>query len=296
MRILFIGTVDFSLKALEKLIEMEIDIVGVCTKIKSEFNADYSDLSTICKKKSIPCRYVEDINSPQSLHWIRELRPDLIYCFGWSYLIKKDLLNIPKLGVVGFHPAELPHNRGRHPIIWALALGLSETASTFFLMDEGADTGDIISQEKISIDKTDDAKKLYDKITDVALRQIESFTREVLKKRKFTHLVKQDKSEGNTWRKRGPKDGCIDFRMNTKAIINLIRALTRPYVGAHLLFNGKPIKVWKAEPVALVLRNLESGKVIEVNERKEVTVKTYDAAIKITEHTFTNLPKEGEYL
>jgi len=59
----------------------------------------------------------------------------------------KESLDLPHLGVIDFHPAALPANRGRHPIIWALVLGLQETASTFFFMDEGADSGDIISQE-----------------------------------------------------------------------------------------------------------------------------------------------------
>ena len=64
---------------------------------------------------------------------------------------------IPPRGVIGYHPAALPANRGRHPIIWALVLGLSEIASTFFRMDTGADTGPIIDQEPVPIDDDDDA-------------------------------------------------------------------------------------------------------------------------------------------
>lgn len=81
--------------------------------------------------------YSIDINDNSSVKFIRECNPDIIYCFGWSQLIKSEILNIPKLGVIGNHPAELPKNRGRHPIIWALALGLKQTASTFFIMNEG---------------------------------------------------------------------------------------------------------------------------------------------------------------
>ena len=62
------------------------------------------------------------------------------------------ILDLAPLGIIGFHPAALPRNRGRHPIVWALVLGLEETASTFFFMDKGADTGDILSQEKIKTD------------------------------------------------------------------------------------------------------------------------------------------------
>jgi methionyl-tRNA formyltransferase len=79
------------------------------------------------------------------------------------------------LGVVGFHPAALPENRGRHPLIWALVLGLEETASTFFFMDEGADSGDLLSQRRISIEPADDAGSLYARITEVAMCQIREF-------------------------------------------------------------------------------------------------------------------------
>ena len=79
------------------------------------------------------------------------------------------------MGVLGYHPAELPKNRGRHPIIWALVLGLKRTASTFFFMDEGADTGDILSQYKINISKNDNAETLYNRIIEVAMKQVDEF-------------------------------------------------------------------------------------------------------------------------
>ena len=79
------------------------------------------------------------------------------------------------MGIVGYHPAALPSNRGRHPLIWALVLGLTETASTFFFMDEGADSGDILDQRPVSILPSDDAKSLYERISQVAISQIRDF-------------------------------------------------------------------------------------------------------------------------
>ena len=85
--------------------------------------------------------------------WIQDLNPDLIFCLGWSSLLKRSTLDIPKFGVIGYHPSLLPKNKGRHPIIWALALGLKETGSTFFLMNEGVDTGKIINQKRLKLIK-----------------------------------------------------------------------------------------------------------------------------------------------
>lgn len=293
MRILFIGTVEFSYKALKKLIELNAEIVGVCTKKKSDFNSDFEDLTPLCKKADIPFKYVNDINSNENIDWIRSLSPDIIFCFGWSNLIKKDLLNLPKMGVVGYHPALLPKNRGRHPIIWALALGLNISGSTFFFMTEGADDGDILSQEKVEILYEDDAKSLYDKVSNIALRQIETFLPK-LQNNSF-EIIKQKNDLANVWRKRGKVDGRIDFRMTSRAIYNLVRALTKPYVGAHVEYNGQDISIWKVEEVEFDQNNIEFGKVLE-NNGKSFIVKTYDKAIRIIDHDFKELPKVGEYL
>ena len=293
MRILFIGTVEFSYKALKKLIELNAEIVGVCTKKKSDFNSDFEDLTPLCKKADIPFKYVNDINSNENIDWIRSLSPDIIFCFGWSNLIKKDLLNLPKMGVVGYHPALLPKNRGRHPIIWALVLGLDDSGSTFFFMTEGADDGDILSQEKVKILYEDNAKSLYDKVSNVALRQIEDFLPK-LQNNSFK-TIKQNNDLANVWRKRGKVDGKIDFRMTSRAIYNLVRSLTKPYIGAHVEYNGQDISIWRVEEVEFDQNNIEFGKVLE-NDGKSIVVKTYDKAIKIIDHGFKELPKVGEYL
>lgn len=293
MKIIFIGTVEFSYKALKKLIELNAEIVGVCTKKKSDFNSDFEDLTPLCKKADIPFKYVNDINSNENIDWIRSLSPDIIFCFGWSNLIKKDLLNLPKMGVVGYHPALLPKNRGRHPLIWALALGLNDSGSTFFFMTEGADDGDILSQEKVKILYEDNAKSLYDKVSNIALRQIEDFLPK-LQNNSFK-TIKQNNDLANVWRKRGKVDGKIDFRMTSRAIYNLVRALTKPYIGAHVEYNGQDISIWKVEEVEFDQNNIEFGKVLE-NDGKSIVVKTYDKAIKIIDHGFKELPKVGEYL
>ena len=157
MRIVYVGSVIFSAKALEKLISIEAEIVGVVTKNESTFNSDFFDLSSISKVNEIPYHYTSNINSAETVNWIRQFNPDIIFCFGWSNLIKKEVLEISPLGVIGFHPTLLPYNKGRHPLIWAKVLGLQKSGTTFFFMDEGADTGDILSQEVFEIDFEDDA-------------------------------------------------------------------------------------------------------------------------------------------
>jgi methionyl-tRNA formyltransferase len=294
MRIVFIGAVEFSLKALEKVIACNGNVVGVCTLRESAFNSDFLDLSSYSREQGIPCHYVDDINSSASLDWIAKLNPDVIFCFGWSRLLKKEILKIPPMGVVGFHPAELPFNRGRHPIVWALVLGLRSTASTFFFMDEGADSGDILSQMKIIINDDDNARSLYDNVITTALIQIEEFLPQL--KNKNFRRIKQDHLKSNTWRKRGRKDGIIDWRMSAQSIHNLIRALSKPYVGAEFRFNEIDYKVWKSEVVTEHFGNIESGKVLDIDDHSFPIIKCGDRAIRLIDVEPRLVIAKGMYL
>ncbi len=291
MRIVFIGSVLFSEKALLKLIELKANIVGVITKEKSLYNSDFVDLSSISKEHNIPCKLVKDINHENNIKWINELKPDILFCFGWSSLIKSELLNLTKLGVVGYHPAMLPNNRGRHPLIWAKVLGLQKTGSTYFFMDEGADTGDILDQLSFEISIIDDINDIYNNMTKVALKQIEFFYPKLINGT-FERIKQID--EGNSWRKRNKLDGLIDFRMSTSSIVNLIRALTKPFPGAYCEVNGNEYKIWKCEPSSFTLNNIEPGKVLSISNNI-IEIKTGDGSIRLTEHELPTLTK-GEYL
>lgn len=282
MRIFFIGSVNFSREMLNTILQIEkIEIVGIATKSKSSFNSDHTDLSDLAIANGIDFKYVKDINAEHIIDWINALKPDLIFCLGWSSLVKKPLLDIPRYGIVGYHPAELPMNRGRHPIIWTLVLGLSRTASTFFIMNEGPDTGDIISQEIIKIDFQDTAGKLYKKLVDKAKGQVV----EIIAAFQSNNLVRipQNGSDGNEWRRRSKSDGKIDWRMRSIDIYNLVRALDKPYPGAHFECQGEEIKVWKCKIINRININLEPGKVLDVNGTN-IIVKTGDGAIELLVH------------
>jgi methionyl-tRNA formyltransferase len=293
MRIVFIGAVQFSEKALAKLTNIKADVVGVCTLEKSPFNADHVDLTHLCNENNIPVRYTPDINSTKSYNWIRSYNPDVIFCFGWSRLLKTKILNLAPLGVVGYHPAALPANRGRHPLIWALALGLDKTASTFFFMDDGADSGDIISQQLIKIKANDNAGTLYQKMTETAINQLEEFVPE-LESGSFERTP-QDHDRSNTWRKRNINDGRIDWRMSAESIHNLVRGLSHPYVGAHFDIKDKEIKVWETKLVSNNEKNIEPGKIIEVNFNGPI-IKTDNNAIQLIDIEPTVELIQGSYL
>jgi len=301
MRVCLIGCVEFSQHALHTLIDLEasdiIEIAGVVAKKNSKFNSDFVDIGEValnyCRPET-PTHYFTDEDT--LVKFIETIEADVIYCFGWSNLLTTAVLDAAPKGVIGFHPAELPKNRGRHPIIWALALGLTETASTFFRMDDGADSGPIISQEKISISPDDDARTLYDKIVSVAMKQIKKFTVELADGR--VYFQDQDKSLANHWRKRTPQDGLIDWRMRAHDIKNLVRALTSPYPGAEfLLKGGQAVKVWRAsvasEPIP---SNFEPGKVLNVQNHMVLVKCAGNTAVWLLETEPQLRVNVGEYL
>jgi methionyl-tRNA formyltransferase len=293
MKILFIGSVKFSLSALKLLLELNSNIVGICTSKNSYINADHVDLSNISKEHEIPWIYANDINSQESITWIKSREPDIIFCFGWSRILKKELLDLPSLGVIGYHPTLLPANRGRHPIIWALSFGLNKTGSTFFVMNEEVDSGDLISQREVPIEVEENAGSLYEKLIKVALDQIREFL-PMLKNGNIPR-IKQNNLQSNTWRKRSDKDGRIDWRMSAHTIHNLIKAITKPYPGAYFEYENERIIVWKSTVIPGINENIEPGKILSISKNGPV-VKCGEESIQLllTEPNFS--PKVGWYL
>jgi methionyl-tRNA formyltransferase len=271
MRVVFVGSVEFSESLLRHILELDVSVVGVCTLKDSLFNSDHCDLGPLALQHGIPLLYVSDINSSETNNWIKDRQADIIFCFGWSKLISSSILASAPLGVLGYHPTLLPKNRGRHPIIWALVLGLQKTGSTFFFMNEHADAGDIISQSIVEIEYLDDARTLYDKLLCTAKDQLTELMPQLVSG-DFLRL-KQDTSQSNFWRKRSIEDGMIDWSLPAESIRDLVRGLTRPYVGAHFIYCAQPIKLWKCYVIESLDDKAVPGQIIVPHEGM-ATIKT----------------------
>lgn len=296
LRIAFIGCVASSRVALLTLLSLPAtlcEVVGIMTMRSNRINSDHVDLSDLAGS-GIPLMFVEDaVGDIAQADWLREYEPDLIFCVGWSRLLSDSVLRVAPRGVVGFHPAALPENRGRHPLVWALVLGLRQTASTFFLMDSGADSGPLLSQLPITIDLEDDASSLYAKVLELLPRQVEAIVRGL----DDGSLIPQpqDATCVTYWRKRSVDDGRIDWRMESSAIRNLVRALSRPYPGAYFMHQGREVKVWRCSEVAEAPANAEPGKVLLV-EGRHLTVRSGRGAVHLIDHELDSIPAEGDYL
>ena len=248
MKIAFISGVRFGHELLSHVLKnnWKISTVFSYDDSKRINYSDYASFDEITSTYGIKHIKVQNINDQSNVSLIRSLEPDLILVMGWSQLIKKEILSIPKIGVIGSHPTMLPKYRGRAPIPWTIIKGLKESALTFFYMKEGADDGDILDQRKFEISDDDDASSLYDKITNLGkimlLENLKLFEKGEVKR------IPQDESKFiEFWPKRTPEDGKIDWYKNGRDILTLIRASTHPYPGAFSFFGKSKLKIWKAK-------------------------------------------------
>lgn len=292
-RVILIGAVRFSERLVRVLHEGPVELAGICTSSRG-FGSDALDLSALATEMEVDVLDTDDINAQGSTSWIRARSPDLIVCAGWSRLLREEVLSIAPLGVLGYHPAGLPRNRGRHPIIWTLALGLPEAGSTFFLMDEGADSGPIVSQCFIPVRPRETADSLYGRLNDLAAEQLEGIAEEIDRTGSFASHP-QDHSQATYWRKRTARDGHVDWRMSAIVIDRLVRALSPPYPCAEFSVDGASVRILESE-LAVGPLDIEPGRVLGV-DGDHVTIMTGDGALRLRcDRELCGLISEGDAL
>lgn len=295
MRYIFIGGVEFSAHCLDWLLSNDVNIVEImCPRVETAgFNADYSDLRHVAERHGREVHYFTKIRDEADR--LARLKPDVIFVLGLSQIITTEILAIPTIGCLGSHPALLPRNRGRHPLIWALANGLEKSGLTMFWLDAGVDSGDIWAQKEFAIGPDDTATTLYEKIKELAVtileKNIGGLGRGIIKR------TPQNQALATNWRKRTKKDGEIDWRMSSERINNLVRALAKPYNGAHCVYQENEVVIHSVsvEPMDLDMGATEPGKVV-VSGNNSLLIKTGNGIVTILEHEFTDIPAEGEYL
>ena len=279
MEIAFISGVKFGLEILQQIIKhnFNVSIVFSYDDSKKKNYSDYTSFDGICKEYDIRNVKVDNINDPENIEIMKSLNPDLILVMGWSQLLKSQIINIPNLGVIGSHPTELPKFRGRAPIPWTIIKNLQESALTFFYIDEGIDYGDVLDQQKFKISETDDATSLYQTIIQIGKNTIiKNLT--LIQEGKSKRITQDSSKFIENWTKRTPDDGKINWKDSTKKIHTLIRATTHPYPGAFTLFNGKKLKIFKAEFSNKKI--LEPGKIIQI-KNDGVDISTGDGIITL---------------
>lgn len=216
---------------------------------------------------------------------IRRVNPDLIVVAGWSELIPQSIVEIPRMGTIGFHPAKLPKDRGRSVLAWQIEEGYTETALTMFKYTDYPDGGDIIGQETIRIAENDYINDVLDKVDAATLNLMRAYF--PLIRQGLAKPRKQDLSEGNSRRLRGAADSVINWNSNSRDIYNKVRAISYPYPGATTVLDNQGINVWRSEIVDDFPygQQEQPGTVIARLFDGSLIFKTRDCFLRVTEYT-----------
>lgn len=252
MRFGFVTGVQLGLGCLEEIYDVGGDVDFVMT-LRDDIAREKSGrvyLDDFAARHGVPLHKIRNINDSEALDRIREAELDWLFIIGWSQIARSDALSSPNHGCLGMHPTLLPEGRGRASIPWAIIKGLKETGVTMFRLDEGVDTGPVLSQERIPIQDNESATSLYGKVA-TAHRRLMRSTYPTLRSSVPT-FAPQDESLATAWQGRSPADGLIRESMTMAEIDRLVRATTHPYPGAYVVAaDGVATTVWSGTPTPI---------------------------------------------
>jgi len=238
MKIVFLGEDSFSSVVLQSLLNEKFHIVLVATPLYN--NNIHIRLKNKAEKNNLEFIQVASFKDSEFIKYLRSLNPDLIVIAHFKKLLPLEIINIPKLGCINLHPSLLPNYRGMSPQHWPIINGDSETGITVHFIDENADTGGIIIQEKVPIDS-----KVY--VAEVQQYFLEIYKHIVVDSIKLiqNHAfipIKQSHLKGSYYGRLRKEDCRISIDKSTNEIFRLIRGVSLPYHGAF--FNN--IKIFQA--------------------------------------------------
>ncbi|WP_320959791.1 methionyl-tRNA formyltransferase [Enterocloster bolteae] len=251
MRIVFMGTPDFSVPALKALVEAGHQVIAVVTQPDKPKGRGKEVQMTPVKIQAmeygIPVYQPAKVREASFVEVLKGLEADVYVVTAFGQILPKAVLELPKYGCINIHASLLPKYRGAAPIQWCVIDGERETGITTMMMDVGLDTGDMLEKAVIPIEEKETGGSLHDKLSMAGGDLILS----TLKKLEEGTLVRTPQTdEGTCYAKMLTKSlGDIDWNQGAVSIERLIRGLN-PWPSAYTMWNGKTIKIWAADVIA----------------------------------------------
>ncbi len=280
MRIVFMGNPNFSLPALEKVIESNHELISIVSNAPKRMgrgkNKKYTAVGEYAKRKNISLIHPESLNSKSFSEQLKALKPDLFVIVAYK-ILPKSLIEIPQYGSVNLHASILPKYRGAGPIQWALMNGDTLTGITIFQIKPDVDTGDILSQKKIEIKKEDNMLSLGMRLCTEGAKLLIT----VIDKIENNDIIRiPQKKLGVTLAPKITKEMTfIDWSWSAKKIHNWVRGLS-PFPGMITKYNNKSLILFKTE----LFPGKESriGEVV-ISNKKQLVISTGEGLLSIIE-------------
>lgn len=266
MRVVFMGTPDFSVPALENIAK-RYEVVAVVTQQDRPKGRGHKMQYTPVKEKAIeleiPVYQPKRVKDPEFVDILKTLRPDVIVVIAFGQILSKEILELPKHGCINVHASLLPKYRGAAPIQWAVINGDKKSGVTTMYMAEGLDTGDIIDTSEIVLDEKETGGSLFDKLADLGGKLILN-TLDKLETGTATR-TRQDDARSTYAGKITKELGKIDFTKPAVEIERLVRGLN-PWPSAFTYMDDKMLKIWNADVLEETVEE-EPGTITEVNKK-----------------------------
>lgn len=280
MRIIFMGTPDFSVGTLEALVEAGHEVVLAVTqpdKPKGRGGKmQFTPVKETAMKYDIPVFQPKKVREPECIEELRKYHADVMVVVAFGQILPKEILEMTPYGCINVHASLLPKYRGAAPIQWAVINGEEVSGVTTMQMDEGLDTGDMIMKTEIVLDKQETGGSLFDKLSDAGAK----LCVKTLKALEDKTAVWEPQGETTTAYARmlDKNMGNINWKDSAIQIERLIRGLN-PWPSAYTDWDGKVMKIWEAE-VAEVNSGAEPGTIVKV-EKDGFSVQTGEGQIKV---------------
>ena len=282
MKIVFMGTPDFSVGALDALVEAGHEIIAVVTqpdKPKGRSGQmQFPPVKECALRHGLTVLQPVKIKTPEWVDKLRELKADVFVVAAFGQILSKEILDMPKYGCVNIHASLLPKYRGAAPINWAIINGEKETGVTIMQMNEGVDTGDMLSHVVVPIAPKETAESLFDKLAKAGAELIV----ETLPKLEAGEIipVPQDESQSSHVKMMNKSLGKIDWNQDAVVIERLVRGLNS-WPSAYTYYQGKSVKLWDCDVVEAAVRAVP-GTIIAV-AKDSFDVATGNGALRVLE-------------
>jgi len=279
VRMIFMGTPQFAIPTLKALVDAGEDILAVVSQPDRPAGRGQKVVLPPIKQyalsKGLTVHQPLKMKDPAFLRYFEGLKPDLAVVVAFGRILPPEVLKVPKLGCVNVHASLLPKYRGAAPIQWAVIQGETETGVTTMYMDEGMDTGPILLQERTTIEPTETAGQLADRLS-IMGAQLLTQTLEVLRKGDLKPRP-QDPALATYAPLLKKEHGKIRWELEAKQIYNFIRG-TDPWPGAYTFYKDQHWRIYKARVVderesALGGEPGQAGRIMKV-EKQEALVST----------------------
>ncbi len=278
IRIVFMGTPDFSVPILEGLIE-EYEVVGIVSQPDKMVGRHkilrHTPVKVVGLDNNIKVLQPNDIRVEYKE--ILDLKPDMIVTCAYGQIIPKVILESPRYGCINVHASLLPKYRGGAPIHRAILNGDAKTGMTIMYMAEGMDTGDIIKQKEVIIENDDNLESLHDKLSLVGRDLLLEVIPDIVSGK--ATRTKQDESLVSYAYNIKREDEKLDFNKTTLEVYNHIRALS-PIPGAFAMLDGKIVKIYDSEMSDRAFMNAKNGEIAAIY-KDGIGVSTLDGEIII---------------